>query len=145
MRTLLLAALFAAASFSAEASDCSTLRQPRNPAGVVATENAWSRALMTKDAKVLSCILAPGFMDMAWDAELHSRAEILSALSKRPANGIKLSDVKVELSGDHAIARGINTATKPDGSPLGHVKFEDIFEYRDGMWRALTAQETRLH
>jgi len=52
--------------------------------------------------------------------------------------------MKVELSGDRAIARGINTATKPDGSLLARVKFEDIFQYRDGMWRALTAQETLL-
>jgi hypothetical protein len=144
MRTLLLAVLFAAASFPAAASDCSTLRQPQNRAGVIATENAWVKALATKDAKALSCILASGFMDMAWNGELHSRTEILAGLSKRPANGIKLSEMKVELSGDRAIARGTNTATKPDGSLLGRVKFEDIFEYREGMWRALTAQETVL-
>jgi hypothetical protein len=144
MRIFLLAALFAAASFSAAASDCSTFHQPRNPAGVAAAENAWVKALTAKDAKALSCILAPGFMDMAWNGALHSRSEILAALPKRPANGIRLSGVKVELSGDRAILRGVNTATKPDGSLLGRVKFEDIFEYRDGMWRALTAQETLL-
>jgi hypothetical protein len=143
MRTLLLAFLFAAASSPALA-DCSTLHQPRNAAGVMAAENAWVHALTTKDAKALSCILAPGFMDMAWNGELHARAEILAGLPKRPANGIKLSAVKIELTGDRAIARGVNTATKPDGSLLGRVKFEDIFQYRDGMWRALTAQETLL-
>jgi hypothetical protein len=143
MRTLLVALLFAAASSPALA-DCSTLRQPRNPAGVIATENAWVQALTAKDAKALSCILAPGFMDMAWNGELRSRAEILAGLPKRPANGIKLSNMKVVLSGGSAVARGVNTATKPDGRLLGRVKFEDIFEYRDGMWRALTAQETIL-
>jgi hypothetical protein len=144
MRALLLAALFAAASVSAEASDCSMLRQPRNQAGVIAAENAWVKALTTRDGKVLSCMLAPGFMDMAWNGEMHSRTEILAALPKRPANGIALSNMKVELSGDRAIVRGINTATKPDGSLLGRVKFEDIFQYHDGAWRALTAQETLL-
>lgn len=110
----------------------------------MAAENAWVHALTTKDAKMLSCILAPGFMDMAWNGDLHSRSEILAALPKRPANGIKLGNLKVELTGDRAIARGVNTATKPDGGLLGRVKFEDIFQYRDGMWRALTAQETLL-
>jgi hypothetical protein len=143
MRTLLLALLFAAAS-SAALADCSTLHQPRNAVGVMAAENAWVHALTAKDAKAMSCILAPGFMDMMWNGELHSRADVLASLPKRPANGIKLSNVKIELSGDRAIARGINTATKPDGSLLGRVKFEDIFQYRDGMWRALTAQETLL-
>jgi hypothetical protein len=143
MRTLLLAAVFAAAS-SAALADCSTLHQPRNAAGVMAAETAWVRALTAKDAKTLTCILAPGFMDMAWNGELHARAEILKSLPKRPANGIKLSNMKIELTGDRAIARGINTATKPDGSLLGRAKFEDIFQYREGMWRALTAQETLL-
>lgn len=102
------------------------------------------KTLTTRDGKALSCILAPGFMDMAWNNRLHSRAEVLAGLPKRPNNGIKLSNVKVALSGDRAIARGVNTATKPDGSLLGRVRFEDIFQYRDGMWRALTAQETLM-
>ncbi len=110
----------------------------------MAAENAWVHALETKDVKALSCILAPGFMDMAWSGDLLSRTEILAALPKRPANGIKLSNVKIELTGERAIARGITTVTKPDGTLFDRVKFEDIFQYRDEMWRALTAQETLL-
>jgi len=145
MRISLVAALVAAASFPAHAAvDCASLRQPRSAAGVIATENAWVNALTARDGKALSCILAPGFMDMAWNNQLHSRAEVLAGLPKRPNNGIALSNVRVELSGDRAIARGVNTATKPDGSLLGRVRFEDIFQYRDGMWRALTAQETLM-
>ncbi|HEY4124965.1 MAG TPA: nuclear transport factor 2 family protein [Rhizomicrobium sp.] len=145
MRNLLVAALVAATSFPAHgAVDCTGLRQPRSAAGAIATENAWVKALTRRDGKMLSCILAPGFMDMTWNGELNSRAEILAWLPKRPNNGIKLSNMKVELTGDRAIARGVNTATKPDGSLLGRVKFEDIFQYRDGRWRALTAQETPL-
>jgi hypothetical protein len=145
MRKLLVAALAAAASFPAQAAvDCAAFHQPRSTAGVIATENAWVKALATRDAKALSCILAPGFMDMAWNGQLRARAEVLATLPKRPNNGTKLSNVKVELSGDRAIARGVNTATKPDGSLLGRVRFEDIFQYRGGMWRALTAQEVLM-
>ena len=100
--------------------------------------------LTTRDGKALSCILAPGCMDMAWNGELHSRGEVLAGLAKRPSNAIKLSNLKVELSGDRAVARGVNTATKPDGSLIGRVKFDDMFVYRDGMWRALTAQEVLM-
>jgi hypothetical protein len=142
MRFFLVAALVAAASFPAQAAvDCAALRQPRSAAGVVATENAWVKALTTRNAKALSCILAPGFMDMAWNGQLHSRAEVLAALPKRPDNGIALSNMKVSLSGDRAIVRGVNTATKPGGHLIGRVRFEDIFQYRGGAWRALTAQE----
>jgi hypothetical protein len=145
MRFFLVAALAAAASFPAHAAvDCAAFHQPRSAAGVIATENAWVKALAARDAKALSCILAPGFMDMAWNGQLHARAEVLAALPKRPNNGIKLSNVKVELSGDGAIVRGVNTATSPDGSLLGRVRFEDIFQYRGGMWRALTAQEVLM-
>jgi len=145
MRFFLVAALVAAASFPAHAAvDCAGLHQPRSAAGVLATENAWVKALTKRNAKALSCILAPGFMDMAWNNQLHSRPEVLAGLSKRPANGIALSGMKVSLSGERAIVRGVNTATKPDGSLLGRVRFEDIFQYRDGMWRALTAQEVPM-
>lgn len=132
-------------SFPAHAAvDCAGFRQPHSAAGVIAAENAWVKALTTRDGKALSCILAPGFMDMAWNGELHSRGEVLAGLAKRPSNAIKLSNLKVELSGDRAVARGVNTATKPDGSLIGRVKFEDMFVYRDGMWRALTAQEVLM-
>jgi hypothetical protein len=145
MRKLLVAALAAAASFPAHAAvDCAGLRQSPDARGVLAAEDAWVHALTAKDQKMLGCMLAPGFMDMTWNGELHSRAEVLAMLPKRPANGIKLSNVKVTLNGGKAIARGINTATKPDGSLLGRVTFEDIFEYRNGTWRALTAQETLM-
>jgi hypothetical protein len=144
MRAFLVAAL-AAMSFPAHAAvDCAGLRQPHSAAGVIAAENAWVKALTTRDGKALSCILAPGFMDMAWNGELHSRGEVLAGLAKRPSNAIKLSNLKVELSSDRAVARGVNTATKPDGSLIGRVKFEDMFVYRDGMWRALTAQEVLM-
>ncbi|MBS0273326.1 MAG: nuclear transport factor 2 family protein [Proteobacteria bacterium] len=145
MRYLLAAALAATVSFPAHAAvDCTAQRQPRSAAGVIATENVWVKALTTRDGKALSCILAPGFMDMAWDGKLNSRAEVLARLPKRPNNGIKLSHVKVTLAGNRAIARGVNMATKPDGRLIGRVKFEDIFQYRDGMWRALTAQEVLM-
>ena len=146
MRNLLVAVLAAAASFPAHgAVDCASLHQAPDARGVLAAEDAWVHALIKKDRKTLGCLLAPGFMDMAWNGQMHSRAEVLAALPKRPANGIRLSDVKVALNGGKAVARGINTATKPDGSLLGRVRFEDIFQYRDGMWRALTAQETLIH
>jgi hypothetical protein len=145
MRYLLVAVLAAVTSFPAHAAvDCAALRQPRSAAGVIATENAWVKALMARDGKTLSCILAPGFMDMAWNGKLNARAEILAWLPKRPNNGIKLSNMKVTLSGDRAIARGVNMATKPDGHLIGRMKFEDIFQYHGGRWRALAAQETLL-
>lgn len=143
MRLFALALVLTAVPFAAQAAvNCP--RQSANQKGVLATENAWVHALEMRDTRLLGCILSPGFMDMAWNNELHSRAEIIAALPKRANNAITLSDMKITISGSHAIARGINTATKPDGSLLGRVKFEDTFAYRDGMWHALTAQETLL-
>src|SRR5690242_16963345 len=130
MRTLVLSLLLAAAPFCANAAvNCP--RQTPDERGVLAAENAWVRALESRDGRLLGCILSPGFMDMAWNNELYSRREVLAGLAKRPNNGIKLSHVTVMMSGSHAIARGINTATKPDGHFLARVKFEDTFVYRD--------------
>jgi hypothetical protein len=83
-------------------------------------------------------------MDMAWNNQLHSRAEILAGLPKRPPTGIALSEMQVSLRGDRALVRGVNTATKPGGHLIGRVRFADIFRYRGGMWQALTAQEVLM-
>lgn len=144
MRKFLLALLVSGVAFSAHATvNCP--RQPHNEHGVLATEHLWVHALQTRDTNLLGCILAPGFMDMAWNHQLRSRDDVLKGLPKRPSNGIKLSKLTVVISNNRAVARGINAATKQDGSLLGRVIFEDMFVYHDGSWRALTAQETLVH
>jgi hypothetical protein len=53
-----------------------------------------------------------------------------------------LSQIHVELYGDVAIVRGVNTQESANPKNSGSVRFTDVFIYRGGAWRALAAQET---
>jgi ketosteroid isomerase-like protein len=136
-----LAFLLLAAASAPAAAGCPALHQPRDVATVIGVENAWVHALETKDAAALSCILAPGFADATWDGNVWSREQVLAALPQRKPHAIRLSNVKVRVDGDTAMIRGVNTLMAPDGKAIAAVDFTDMFKYRGGRWRAVTAQE----
>jgi Domain of unknown function (DUF4440) len=141
MRKLLLAALLFAAVFPASAAvNCP--RQPKTERGALQAEMLWVRALETKNTELLDCILAPGFADAAWNGDVWPREQILKSLPQRKPHSIHLSDVRAHVDGDKAVVRGVNTLVKPNGGVLATLDFMDMFVYRDGRWRALTAQET---
>jgi hypothetical protein len=120
---------------------------PRHPAtaqGALATEHAWVRALEMRDSRALSCILAREFADTNWRGEVVSRGTVLARLPSRPASTLELSHLSVFLEGRFAIVRGTNSQAGPAGRNMGSVRFTDVFVYRGGAWRAVSAQETLI-
>jgi hypothetical protein len=117
-------------------------RAPATDEGVLATERQWVRALEARDVKALACILAPEFADTNWRGEVVSRQVVLDRLPTRPPSTLKLSNLSVSREGGFALVRGTNTQTTADGRLLGSVNFTDMFVYRGGAWRAISAQET---
>jgi hypothetical protein len=121
---------------------CAALLQPRTAEGALKTEMLWVEALEKKDGNALACILAPSFVDTTWQNQLRSRAEILASLPQRAPATIHLSKMTVEFSGNRAVVRGISALVHSDGGLIGQVDFVDMFNYRDGRWQAMNAQET---
>ena len=119
-------------------------KHPMTRAGVLATEHEWVRAIEARDTTALSCILALEFADTNWRGQLVARATVLARLPSRPPSRLKLGDLSVVRHGRFAIVRGINTQTAADGRPSGSVRFTDVFVYRAGSWRAISAQETLI-
>jgi hypothetical protein len=78
-----LAAFLFAAMSSPALADCTSLRQARSTDAVIGVENAWAHALETKDVNALSCILAPGFADSAWNGDVWTREQVLKSLPQR--------------------------------------------------------------
>ena len=116
---------------------------PRTAAGALATEHAWVRAIESRNSKLLACILAPEFADTSWRGELVERATVLTALPSHAPVRLQLSGLSVFLDGRFAIVRGTNTQ-QANGRTVGTVRFTDMFVYRGGAWRAVSAQETPL-
>jgi hypothetical protein len=113
-------------------------------AGVLATEHAWVRAIEARDTTALSCILAREFADTNWRGQIVPRSAVLARLPSRPDSRLKLIDLSVVEHGRFAIVRGMNTQTDADGRTSGSVRFTDVFVYRAGSWRAISAQETLI-
>jgi hypothetical protein len=142
---ILFCATFLVSGAASAAPMRATIRDVRSEAAVLHAEGAWVHALQTKDMNGLSCILAPGFADAAWNGDVWTREQVLKALPQRAPNVIHLSAMKAHVDGDAAVVHGVNTMTKPDGKPVAVVDFVDMFKYRDGRWQAVGAQETLRH
>jgi hypothetical protein len=119
-------------------------RHPMTRGGVLATEHAWVRAIEARDTTALSCILALEFADTNWRGQIVPRSAVLARLPSRPDSRLKLIDLSVVEHGRFAIVRGMNTQTDADGRTSGSVRFTDVFVYRAGSWRAISAQETLI-
>jgi hypothetical protein len=117
---------------------------PATTEGVLATEHAWVRAIEARDTRALSCILAPDFSDTNWRGEVLARDVVLARLPSRPPSHLKLSELSVFRDGRFAIVRGTNTQSGPGGGNSASVRFTDVFIYRGGAWRAVSAQETLI-
>jgi hypothetical protein len=119
-------------------------RHPVTRAGVLATENEWVRAIEARDSRRLSCILALEFADTNWRGQIVPRSTVLARLPSRPKSRLKLSDMSVVRQGHFAIVRGINQQSAAAGRSSHSVRFTDVFVYRGGSWRAISAQETLI-
>lgn len=117
---------------------------PRTPDGVLATEHQWVRALETRNSRLLACILAHEFVDTSWRGEAIPRDVVLGRLPSRPQSKLKLSNLSVVQEGGWAIVRGTNMQVGANGRTSGSVRFTDMFVYRGGAWRAISAQETPI-
>ena len=53
------------------------------------------------------------------------------------------SDQLVNIAGDTAVIHGVNTLIQ-NGKVLARERFTDLFGLREGVWKALSAQETKL-
>jgi hypothetical protein len=109
---------------------------------VLATEHEWVRAIEARDSTALSCVLGLEFADTNWRGQIVPRSTVLGRLPSKPRSRLKLSDLSVVQHGRFVIVRGINTQSAADGRSSGSVRFTDVFVYRGGSWRAISAQET---
>src|ERR1043165_1956912 len=137
MKAIALAALIAALSAISPAWSS----EPKTPARPIAAEYAWVHALETRDLPALRARFAPEFLHTTWRGDLLSRSETLRAIASAKPMKNSLSKLQARAFGDIAIVHGVNTVERP-GRPVTRVRFTDVFIYRGGAWRAISAQET---
>ncbi|MDE3153659.1 MAG: nuclear transport factor 2 family protein [Acidobacteriota bacterium] len=105
-------------------------------------EQVWLRASMGHDRATLDRILDPDFVHIDWQGRLLSKKDTLAA-PVSPSTAVQaLSQLRVRVYGHTGIVTGLNTITTPAGQVLTGLRFTDVFVERDGLWRAVSAQET---
>jgi len=111
-------------------------------------ENDWNAALKAKDAAKLGDILGERWIEVEPDGKITDRA---TALSNLKAPGFSLTDIQmgpmtVRFFGNTAIVVGSDTEKSmmngKDSS--GKYVFTDVFIKRDGKWKAVSSQSTKL-
>jgi len=106
----------------------------------VALEHAWLEA---RDGATLTRILAPDFVRPVPSGAFLTRAEHIAWVMAHPrprSTRVAFETLTVRLYGRTAVANGTVIARAPD-QPARWTVFTDVFEYRDGRWRAINAQE----
>jgi ketosteroid isomerase-like protein len=130
--------------FPVLASSLVMAAQDRDEATVLRLEHEWLRALVERDAATLERILADDFVDSNWKGELHTKKQVLEGLGTPSPYSQHLRDVRIQLYGSMAIARGLNEISGKDGQIVMRIRFTDVFLYRHGNWQAIAAQETQV-
>lgn len=116
-----------------EASPCSD---------VLAQEARWLTAIVSGDRATIESILSPTFRHVNADGQMFDRGQEIEATEPLPLV-FQASDQFVDVAGDTAVIHGINTLVQ-NGNVLDRERFTDVFVLQNGVWMALSAQETKL-
>ena len=103
-------------------------------------ERNWLAAWQSADVTALDGILADGFVEN-WRGEVSTKEKIIATLKAgviKPEWG-EVSDVRVLVFGDHAVANGITSSkyTRGGKSFAEKSRWTDMFEKREGRWQAV--------
>lgn len=109
-------------------------------ADVLAQEARWLTAITSGDVATVESILGPTFRHVNADGEVLDRAQEIAAMEPLDV-AFDASDQIVDVYGDSAVIHGVNTVTQA-GEVVARERFVDVFILQDGVWKALTAQET---
>ena len=109
-------------------------------------ERQWAEAQKVGNAAVVDPMLADSFINTDADGETYGKAQLLSNLKggKWDVNGI--SDVKVKVYGDAAVATGgwRGKGVDGDGTHMDRSeRWTDTWvKMKDGKWRCVASQQT---
>jgi hypothetical protein len=114
---------------------------------LVRLEQAYSKALITKDRAFLEAYYAPDFRGGNYMGFWTKSTMLKAVLDDRySVHSMDLSRVEVRISGKVGIVQGVSTeVTRINGKDTsGRWGFTDVFEHRDGRWVAVASHTSEL-
>jgi ketosteroid isomerase-like protein len=115
----------------------------RNVAELEQLNRDYIRSVQTSDVRRFDEILAEEFYCSNPDGSLVDRKAFLEQTA-RPVtiSNLEAQDVLIRMFGDVAIIHARTTYTLSDGR-AGSGRYTDVWQRRDGRWRAVSAHVTR--
>lgn len=111
-------------------------------ADVLGLEARWLAAITAGDRDTVMSILNPNFKHITSSGRLVDHDQEIAETAKLPI-AMTPSDQLVDVAGDLAVIRGVNTITQ-SGKVQSRERFTDVFINQNGGWTALSAQETEM-
>ena len=115
---------------------------------VLALENAWNRALESKDAKALDMIIANTFVSIDIDGSISSKSEFLASIKSpdyQPSQAVT-EQSNVQVYGNVAVVVGILRVKGTEkGKPYVHrERFADTWVKFNGTWQCVATTSTLI-
>ena len=132
------------------------LSQPRQPANaapaqaLIALENQWSEAAVTRDGAALDRFYADEYIFTNEDGVASNKAKEIANITTGVfrLTAYKFSDLKVGVYGDVAVVTGENnikgTWEDINKDISGPYRFTDVFVKRGGRWQCVASQSSRI-
>jgi uncharacterized protein (TIGR02246 family) len=103
-------------------------------------ERDWSAAWLKQDPVALDSILADGYVENE-QGQITTKAQLFRDMKAGiyKVESLEASDMRVVVFGDHAVVNGLTTAkaTMRGKDASGKNRWTDVYEKRDGRWRAV--------
>ena len=117
-------------------------------ASIKELENQWIKAYADRNVELLNCILTDDFQIGSMPdrtLETHDRQHVMDWITHRKTSvQNQIEDLKVQVSGNVAVARGVYVTRDSAGKPLARYQFTDLLAQRHSHWRGLAREVSEL-
>jgi uncharacterized protein (TIGR02246 family) len=109
-----------------------------------AINHRFVNAFAVADAEFMERLTATDFLLISTRGDWVTREQHIEQMRKASlAGGVSYDDVRVRLFGDVALVHGLFEASNNAAAPV-RVRYTDVYQWSDGNWRLVSAQNTPL-
>ena len=134
--------------YGAELNEGKSDRKGKSEKELLKLENEWADAIFRLDTKTIDRLEADEWTIIDPNGKLSTKAEDLNNLrsGKLKFQSFQNEELKVKVHGKTAIVTGLSTiqGTSEGNDITGHYRFTDVLVKKDGTWRAVATQVTRV-
>jgi ketosteroid isomerase-like protein len=110
--------------------------------------DAWDAAIVRKDREAIAANMAEDFRQISADGQVRNKEDFLRILTdaRLVIDPYSVEDFEIRLHGDIALLSGhTRMKGKYDGAAfVEEYRYIDIYAFRDGQWRIISVQISRI-